>query len=145
MPEINFSDYVAICETKARYCRTLDSKDWAGYADVFTEDLVLDTEPAGGFKVQGRDEAMRIVRRSVEQYKTAHQVHSPEIKFHGDSADVIWAMQDRVVLPEERAKQLGNRGFTGYGQYHEHYIRCADGKWRIQRLQLTRFHVDVHQ
>jgi hypothetical protein len=27
MPEINFSDYVAICETKARYCRTLDSKD----------------------------------------------------------------------------------------------------------------------
>jgi len=33
MPEINFSDYVAICETKARYCRTLDSKDWAGYAE----------------------------------------------------------------------------------------------------------------
>jgi uncharacterized protein (TIGR02246 family) len=145
MPEMSFADYVAICETKARYCRTLDSKDWAGYADVFTEDLVLDTEPAGGYKIQGRDEALRMVRRSVEQAKTAHQVHSPEIKFHGDSADVIWAMEDRVVWPEERARQLGNRGHTGYGQYHEHYVRCADGKWRIQRSQLTRFHVDTHQ
>lgn len=145
MPEINFPDYVAICETKARYCRTLDSKDWVGYADVFTEDLVLDTEPAGGYKVHGREEALRMVRRSVEHAKTAHQVHSPEIQFHGDSADVIWAMQDRVVWPEERARQMGNRGHTGYGQYHEHYIRCADGKWRIQRQQLTRFHVDIHQ
>lgn len=145
MPDISFSDYLAICETKARYCRALDTKDWAEYADVFTEDLLLDTEPAGGYKVQGRDEALRLVRRSVEHAKTSHQVHSPEIKFLGDSADVIWAMQDRVVWPEERAKQMGNRGHTGYGQYHEHYIRCPDGKWRIQRQQLTRFHVDIHQ
>jgi ketosteroid isomerase-like protein len=144
MSEIPFADYVAICETKARYCRTLDSKDWAGYADVFTEDLVLDTEPAGGYKISGRDEALRMVRRSVERAKTAHHVHSPEIRYHGDSADVIWAMQDRVVWPDERVKELGNRGHTGYGQYHEHYVRCPDGKWRIKRQQLTRFHVDVH-
>jgi hypothetical protein len=24
--------YIAISEVKARYCRTLDTKDWAGYA-----------------------------------------------------------------------------------------------------------------
>ena len=144
MPEISLSDYVAICETKARYCRTLDSKDWDGYTDVFTEDLILDTEPAGGYKVHGRAEAIRMIRASVEQAKTSHQVHSPEIEFHGDSADVIWAMQDRVVWPADRAKKMGNWGHTGYGQYHEHYVRCGDGRWRIKRQQLRRFHVDVH-
>ena len=145
MPQINFSDYLAICETKARFCRTLDSKDWDGYTDVFTQDFVLDTEPAGGYKVHGRDEVIRTVRSSVEHAKTSHQVHSPEIEFHGDSADVIWAMQDRVLWPEDRVKEIGNCGHTGYGQYHEHYVRCPDGKWRIKRLQLTRFHVDVHR
>jgi hypothetical protein len=24
------NDWIALCEGKARYCRTLDSKDWAG-------------------------------------------------------------------------------------------------------------------
>jgi ketosteroid isomerase-like protein len=144
MAELNFADYVAITETKARYCRTLDSKDWDGYADVFTDDLILDTEPAGGYKVHGRAEAIRLVRGSVEHAKTSHQVHSPEIRFHGDSADVIWAMQDRVVWPADRAVQMGNYGHTGYGQYYEHYVRCADGRWRIKQTQLRRFHVDVH-
>lgn len=47
----NFADWVAICETKARYCRVMDTKDWAGWANCFTEDLVLDTSPAGGARV----------------------------------------------------------------------------------------------
>lgn len=144
MTQITFVDYLAICETKARYCRGLDSKEWDVYTDVFTEDLELDTEPAGGYKVHGRAEAIRLVRGSVEHAKTSHQVHSPEIKFYGDSADVIWAMQDRVVWSEDRAAKMGNKGHTGYGQYHEHYVRCPDGVWRIKRTQLRRFHVDVH-
>ena len=48
----SFADWVAICETKARYCRCLDTKDWVGYADVFAEDLVLDTRPAGATQLK---------------------------------------------------------------------------------------------
>jgi ketosteroid isomerase-like protein len=145
MPAITFDDYTAICETKARYCRTLDSKDWDGFTDVFTEDFVLDTESAGGYRVSGRAEAIRMIRASVEHARTAHQVHSPEIKFHGDSADVVWAMQDRVIWPAERAQKMHNWGHTGYGQYQEHYVRCSDGRWRIRRQVLTRFVTDVHR
>jgi len=141
---LDLLDYIAICETKARYCRTLDSKDWDGYADVFTEDLVLDTTPAGGYEVHGRDAALRAVRGSIEHAKTVHQVHSPEIRIEGDRAEVVWAMQDRVVWSTEQARERGNAGHTGYGQYHERYVRCADGQWRIARQVLTRFHVDVH-
>ena len=48
-----FEDWQAICETKARYCRCMDTKDWLGWADVFTEDLVLDSTPAGGYRIEG--------------------------------------------------------------------------------------------
>ena len=45
------TDYLAISDTKARYCRCLDTKDWDGFADVFMPDLVLDTRPSGGTEV----------------------------------------------------------------------------------------------
>ena len=133
----NFADWVAICETKARYCRCLDTKDWAGYADCFTVDLVLDTGPAGGYKVEGRDEAIRLIRGSVETAKTAHHVHNPEIAFaaDGQSADVIWAMQDRVEWGEERREKMGDLGHIGYGHYANitSSARTASGGSSVRR------------
>lgn len=137
MPELSFADYRAICETKARYCRCLDSKDWDGYADVFTEDIVLDTTASGGPQYNGRDEIVASVGKSLEGARTAHQVHAPEIiLIDADNAEVIWAMQDRVVWSEAR-------NLTGYGHYREHYRRCPDGKWRISFSALTRLHMDT--
>ncbi len=115
--------YISICEVKGRYCHTLDTKDWEGYGDVFTQDVVLDTRPAGGNVTQGRDEAVRIVRSSVQNARTSHQVHTPLVTLHGDSADVIWAMQDRVVWGEDRRERMGNYGHTGYGHYTERYVK----------------------
>lgn len=137
------TDYIAICETKAKYCRCLDAKDWDGFADVFAEDLVLDTTPSGGYLVHGRDEAVRMVRESIGEAVTAHQVHSPEIRIDGDTAEVVWAMQDRVVWDADKAEQMGILGLTGYGHYHERYVRGTDGRWRIATQQLTRLHMDV--
>src|SRR5260370_26389322 len=72
--------YVAISQVKARYCRTLDTKDWDGYADVFTEDFELDTSAAGGPPTgHGREAAMRMIRSAVETPYTAHQVPSPQL------------------------------------------------------------------
>ncbi len=136
--------YVGISDTKGRYCRCLDSKDWDGYGDCFTDDVVLDTRPAGGAITLGREELLRIVRRSVETAKTAHQVHSPLITLDGDTAHVVWAMQDRVVWGTERVAAMGNYGHTGYGHYTETYAKQADGRWKIAHTVLSRLHVDVH-
>ena len=144
MTAAEIADYLAICEVKARYCRCLDTKDWAGYADVFTEDLELDTRPSGGALTHGREESLRLIRSSIETAITAHQVHSPEIKLNGDTADVIWAMQDRVIWSADRQAQMGVLGLTGYGHYHEHYVR-QDGGWKIARQTLTRLHMDVQR
>jgi len=134
--DVNFEDWLAICNVKAAYCRLLDTKDWGGWKQLFTEDVVVDTTGSGGEVTHDRETFVASVRESLTGAKTAHQVHSPEIAIEGDEAQVIWAMQDRVVWSEARA-------FTGYGHYHERYVRTAEG-WKIAEQALTRLHMDTN-
>jgi ketosteroid isomerase-like protein len=141
----NFTDWLAICETKARYCRCLDTKDWAGYADCFTEDLVMDNPPEGNI-TRGRDAAVKMVRAAVETSITTHHVHNPEISFDADGrgANVIWAMQDRNTWDAPRRAETGHAGHTGFGHYRERYVKCADGRWRIKSLKLSYLQMDFY-
>jgi ketosteroid isomerase-like protein len=124
-------DFFEISKVKARYCRFLDSKDWDAYTGLFTEDVVLDDDPANGTVTRGRTEVIKRIRSFVEHAQTAHHVHSPEMDIRGDEADVIWAMQDRVI----GAAHIPERAHTGFGHYHERYVR-QQGTWRIASLKL---------
>ena len=129
------ADRIAICELKARYCRLLDTKQWDAWADLFTEDFMLDTSEAGGPPpIAGREAAIASVRAFIEMARTVHQVHAPEISIDGDRAHGIWAMQDRVVLD-------AGASLTGYGHYTESYVK-RDGTWRIATSKLTRLLID---
>jgi SnoaL-like domain len=132
-----FDDWLAICNLKARYCRCLDTKDWQGYAAVFSADLVLDTSGSGGARIEGRDAAVAYVRSSIAEAITTHHVHSPEIEVDGDRATGIWAMQDRNIWPS-------GRKLLGFGHYHERYVR-VDGEWRIAESRLTRINMELSQ
>lgn len=133
-----FNDWLALTEAKARYCRMLDTKDWAGYAALLTEDFVMDVSAGTQVPViKGREAAVRQVQSSILTATTAHQVHSPEIRIQGDQAYVVWAMQDRVVWGPERPS------ITGYGHYHERWV-CHGGDWKLASLRLTRLHIDIH-
>jgi len=132
----NFDDWLEICNLKARYCRCLDTKDWAGYAAVFADDAVLDTSPAGGLRIEGRDVLVAYVRSSIgEDTFTAHHIHAPEIVIDGDTATGIWAMQDRNIWPS-------GRKLLGFGHYHERYVR-KQGAWKIAKSKLTRINVEM--
>lgn len=140
---IPYEDHFAICDTKARYCRCLDEKNWEGYGDTFTLDALLDTTGSGGDTVRGREALVKNVRGSIEHATTAHQVHSPEMALvDADTIDVVWAMQDRVIWCEHQATGAGRRGLTGFGHYRERYVRCEDGRWRIASSRLTRLHME---
>ena len=129
------TDRIAICELKARYCRFLDTKQWDNWAQLFTEDMLLDTSAAGGpAPITGRDAVVAMVRQSIEAAHTAHQVHTPEISIDGAVAEGIWAMQDRVVFESGDA-------ITGYRHYTETYVK-HQGEWRIATSKLTRLHLD---
>jgi hypothetical protein len=136
--------HLAISAVKARYCRALDTKDWTAFAALLTEDFVMDVSEGSHLPpFQGREAAVRKVRESLASARTAHQVHTPEIELKGDEAQVIWAMQDRVVWEPGRAPSPGMASITGYGHYHERYVR-RNGEWKLASLKLTRLYVEVH-
>ena len=130
---------------KARYCRFLDTKDWAGLGALFVEDAVLDVaQDTGNPPLAGRDAIIAQIRLAVDDAATSHQVHTPEITFEtADRASGVWAMQDRVVWQPAKSPLPGVTSITGYGQYHETYRRTAQG-WQFASIRLTRFHVDMH-
>lgn len=134
----------AIRTVKARYCRYLDTKDWDGLASIFTEDVVLDVqEDTGKPPFEGREAALATIRWSVQDAKTAHQIHFSEIEIDGDVAHVITPMQDRVVWAPGKSPVPGVASITGFGHYRERYVRENDA-WKIAELKLTRLHVDMH-
>lgn len=134
-----------IRSVKARYCRCLDTKDWTGFAALFTADAELDvSDDTGNPPITGIDAIISQVRFAVDHAATSHQVHTPEIELDGpDNARGTWAMQDRVVWQDGKSPLPTVASITGYGQYHERYRR-EGGEWKIAALRLSRFHVDMH-
>ena len=128
-------DVEAIKQLKARYFRLLDTKDWAGFRQVFTDDVAVDTTAAGGSVTTSADEFVAFLVDVLGGAVTVHQGHMPEITLTGpDSATGIWALHDVVLFP------TGLR-LDGFGHYHETYARTPDG-WRIASSTLTRLHQD---
>ena len=126
----------AIKQLKARYCRLLDTKDWQGWRGVFADDFHSDTSPSGGKVIDGADEFVAFVRKTLEKQPTVHQVHAPEIELtSATTARGVWALNDVVRLAP-------GLNLDGYGHYHETYEKGPDG-WRIKSLLLTRLRVDI--
>lgn len=128
---------------KARYYRSMDTKQWDGWNDVFTPDATMDTtEEAPQLDVvAGRQNIIDFVSGQLEGVTTCHHGHMPEIELTSPTtADGIWAMEDHLWLSE--GHPLGFRHLHGYGHYHETYEKI-DGRWYIKTLKLTRLRVDV--
>jgi uncharacterized protein (TIGR02246 family) len=128
-------DIEAIKSLKARYFRTMDTKDWAGMRALFTDDVVVDTSESGGNVITGADEFMSFLEPALAGAITVHHGHMPEIKLTSPTtAEGIWAMQDLIRFP--------NGGdLVGFGHYHETYVKLGDS-WRISSSTLTRLRLD---
>jgi uncharacterized protein (TIGR02246 family) len=128
-------DIEAIKQLKARYCRLMDTKDWAGYRQVFTDDVTMDTTDSGGAVITGADQFLEFLVAAIGEVITVHQCHTPEIDITSPTtATGIWAMEDMLRFPD------GN-DMHAYGQYHETYEKGA-GQWRIKSSKLTRLRTD---
>ena len=131
-------DIEAIKQLKARYFRTMDTKDWDGMRAVFTDDLVVDTTSSGGGVVTGADEFMMFLRSMIGDVVTVHHGHMPEIELTSPtSATGVWSMEDMLRWPN-------GTEMHGYGHYHETYEK-RDGTWRIKTTTLTRLRVDMSE
>jgi uncharacterized protein (TIGR02246 family) len=128
-------DVEAIKQLKARYCRTMDTKDWAGMRQVFTHDVTMDTVDSGGNIMTGADDFLSFLVATIGEVVTVHQCHTPEIALtSATTATGIWAMEDLLRFPD-------GTEMHGYGHYHETYVG-RDGEWRISSSKLTRLRTD---
>jgi hypothetical protein len=128
----------AIKQLKARYCRYLDTKEWAGWRALFTDDFVSDTSEAGGKLIVGADDFVAFTRKGIGRpaQATTHQVQAPEIDLtSATTARGVWALHDVVRF---------GPGVTlvGFGHYHETY-ESIDGRWLIKSSKLTRLREDI--
>jgi SnoaL-like protein len=135
-----------IKQLKARYFRCMDTKDWAGFEEVFAPDAVMDMsgemrDPSakGAGIANGATKIAAFVRKVVDPVVTVHHGHMPEIEITSPTtAKGIWAMEDKLRWPEGAAIKT----MHGYGHYHETYERTDVG-WRIKTITLTRLRVDT--
>lgn len=128
-----------LTQAKAKYCRTLDTRDWSALAALMTPDIefgMTDGQSEPHVTV-GRDETLALLQSLVAGARTAHQVHTPEIELNEDEASVIWTVQDRAVFDN-------GMSVTGYGHYTERWVR-REGAWRLASLRLSHLLTDVRQ
>jgi hypothetical protein len=148
--EFPMDDIEAIKRLKARYCRLMDTKDWKGYRELFTDDVTVNLESAGqavpgqgheateaaGAVIAGADSFIAMLVPTLAEAVTVHQCHTPEIDLLSPStANGIWAMEDLLRFPD--GTQL-----HGFGHYHETYEKHCD-RWLIKSTRLTRLRTDV--
>jgi hypothetical protein len=125
----------AIKQLKARYCRTMDTKDWEAMRAVLTDDVVMDTTESGGDLMSGADDFLGFLRQTIGEATTVHHCHTPEIELTSPTtASAIWAMEDMLRWPS-------GGDLHGYGHYHEAYEKIG-GAWRIKTSKLTRLRMD---
>jgi len=132
----------AIRQLKARYFRCVDTKDWAGFAALFADDVHFDIGTDDQPWVLHSPQAIvEMASAGLRDCVSVHHGHCPEITITSDSsADGIWAMEDMLRWDKGAASAI--RALHGYGHYLETYRRI-DGEWRIQTMKLTRLRVDT--
>lgn len=133
-----------IKKLKGRYCRLLDTKDWDGYANLFTRAATLNVDTGvttmGGDpcplpEVRGRADIRSSMSSVLHSASTVHQCHTPEIELTSAiTATGIWAMEDVV--------EMAGFHLHGRGHYHERYA-VEGGEWRIAALHLTRTRIEM--
>ena len=143
MTEHRAEDLYQLHQLKSQYFRYLDTKDWATWRTLFTDDLVFYLEdsavPTTAEPVSvGGDAFVANVSRSLATAVTVHHGHMPELHFISERAATgIWAMYDWVDDPKQCSS------LQGFGHYHEDYLKGADQRWRISVLRLTRLRTDL--
>jgi len=124
---------------KARYFRLFDTKQWAEWGEVFTEDATLQFDTAVSTlgrpgnpvpKFEGRTAIVAMCEARNATSQTVHHGHMPEIEIlSATEARGKWAMEDIV--------DHGTYVVHGFGHYHETYRKIA-GRWQIATVLLTR-------
>jgi uncharacterized protein (TIGR02246 family) len=118
-------DRTKILELTARYNRCYDEGDAEAFADLFTDDGVMDVE--GGFRVEGREGLVQMCAHMP--WGIMHVTTDAIVEVHGDTATQRLTL---MVLRRAGADGEGSVStLTTSGRYTDDLVRTADG-WRFK-------------
>jgi len=119
-------DRLEINDLLTRYAHSVDSKDWALYRSVFTDDAFIDYESAGGIKGD-REEVANWLEKTMAGFPmTQHLISNIDVKIDGDQATVRAMFYNPMGMPSGKTFWCG-------GFYNHSLVRTAEG-WKSQRL-----------
>jgi uncharacterized protein (TIGR02246 family) len=122
---------LAVRETLARYCHTIDADDADAWLDCFTEDACWTSEGSAGgpsFVLDGRAALaawFAEFRARTPIDTQAHLVLNERVSIDGDHAD---ATSTFAVV----RSLAGEPAIVSLGLYRDRLARCDDGVWRIE-------------
>lgn len=136
----------AIKQVKALYFYGLDHRDWDLWRrEVWAPEGRLEVPEFRPEPFAGYDAVIAYVSEATGDQVSVHHGHMPIITFTSDTtADVIWAMEDRLYRTREFPLHDGSTWLHGFGHYHETYVKLERG-WRIQSSRLTRLRVEMRK
>ncbi len=123
------ADRLAILQVEADYARTWDTRDAEGWAALFTEEGAFELGGLAGepsYRFEGRERLTRFCRKLSARQDGIHLLAAPSLTFDGDTARgwVHFQYFDANRETDVRRQVLGVYAVT--------YVRCDDGRWRMQ-------------
>jgi ketosteroid isomerase-like protein len=122
------SDELEIAALLSRYARAVDTKDWALYRSVFTDDAYVDYSSAGVIAGPRDEVADWLSQAFTAIAMSMHYITNVEIQIEGDTATVRAMFYNPFQL--SGMSELSHCG----GYYHHELLRTPDG-WRSRSLR----------
>lgn len=122
-------DRLEIENLLTRYCSAVDSKNWAAYRSMFTDDARVDYS-AAGLVVGTVDDAVSYLGRHQGSISVGmHYVTNIESTLELDRSQTVAMWFNAVQLPSDDHVSFF------HGRWHDTLVRTPSG-WRIQDLRL---------
>lgn len=121
-------DELEITALLNRYARAVDTKDWALYRSVFTDDAHIDYSSAGAIAGTRDEVADWLAQGFATIPMSMHYITNTESRIDGDAAQVRAMFYNPMQLPG-----MTELSYCG-GYYHHELVRTPDG-WRSRSLR----------
>lgn len=132
-------DLNVIRQSKAKYCRYIDSKQWQAFRALFAPGASIRIVDPAGATMAEFDNANDFVKSAMDfigSGRSIHQIHNEEFEhISEEQIEAIWSMEDYIVFPATHHPPLAS--VHGYGHYFETW-RKNDDTWQISKLELRR-------
>ena len=124
------SDRIEIDQVLARYCYTVDNRDWETYRRIFTEEAVIDDVVTGGIR-SGVEEHIVYLKRALTNIRLSqHTISTILLDIEGDSARAMV----QCVCPMVVEMPGGTTQTMILGVRYRDRLARQRGTWRISEL-----------